>query len=354
MFAAAAIVLISACATQPSRPGPSSSGSGEKKGAAEEKPEWVTNPESRYPDDQYLSAVGIGDTANEAKAQAVSQLSQIFEVKVKSTFEGVEKYKEIIENDKKVQTSEEIAVTEEVRLESDQSLINVQYSDVYVGEDARNYAVAYIDRDKTADIYESRIDTFFDRVENFLSQAQSADRTSYRYVYLKNAILADQSATAFLNQLSIIKNERYSAIRYPYNRDRIYNRFDEVSEKMIFSVSVENDDNGKIASILKQLLSENNFKIADEGLYQAAGTIRFEEMPTDKNDYYVLKWYLSLDVIDDTGKVVITLDEQKRETAISEAAARSFSYAGIEEVVENKFILSFLEYLNNMVSMGRS
>jgi hypothetical protein len=340
VFAAAAVALMTACATQPSETASASTPVNKK--ATAEKPEWVTNPKSRYPEDRYLSAVGIGDTAREAKAQAVSQLSQIFEVKVKSSFEGVEKYKEIIENEQKVQTSEEIAVTEEVRLESDQSLINVQYSEVYVDEDGRNYAAAYIDRDKTADIYESRLDAFFDRVSNFISQARATDRMGYRYVYLKNAILADQAATAFLNQLSIIKNERYSAIRYPYNREQIYNRFDEVSEKMTFSISVENDDNGKITSILKQILSENNFSIAEDGLYRIDGSVRFEEMPTNKNEYFVFKWYLSLDVIDDTGKVVITLDEQRRETAISEEAARSFSYAEIEEVVKNKLTLRSL------------
>ncbi len=48
------------------------------------KPDWLANPKSVYPDDQFLSAVGAGDTRRAAENSAAASLSRIFESRIES------------------------------------------------------------------------------------------------------------------------------------------------------------------------------------------------------------------------------------------------------------------------------
>lgn len=347
LLIAAVFVLFFACAT----------GSGTTRSAAGDgtagEPVWVSSPEAEYPEAEYMSAVGVGDTLNEAKSQAASAISQQFQVKVQSSFEVSEKYKEIIESDKKLYSTE-TETREEIMLESEQELINLQYGESHTADDGRVYTVAYLNRNETANVYQTRLETLFKKVAYFISRAETAERVPVAYAYQRKAVFTDQTVTTLMNQLSIISTVRYKLVNIPYSREELYSTFDELSGQMVFSVVIRNDKDGKIESSIKQLLSENNFKLDDKSLYSVEGTVRFEEMPAEKEDYFVVKWYLSLDITDEKGVTVVSLDEDKRETAVSEAAARSFSYADIEKALKSKFIMEFLRYLDDMVSMSSS
>jgi hypothetical protein len=190
----------------------------------------------------------------------------------------------------------------------------------------------------------------FEKVSYYMEQAEAAASITYRYVYLKNGLLADRSAGNLMEQLRIIQRGAYRATEYPYDREALYSRFDAVSEEMTFAVSIQNDWKGQVASLIKEQLTENNFKVTgNTGLYTVEGKLRYEQART-KQEYEAIRWYLQIDVRDENDNTVVTLQESDRETAISLEAARSFAYSHVEEMLREKFMLAFLRYLEEMVS----
>jgi hypothetical protein len=141
------LLLLFSCAAQTKSSKKGSSG----------KPKWLENPKSVYPDTQYMTAIGEGDTHQAAQNMAAGNLSRIFEMKVKADETIMQRASELIRGNE-TKLEEQVNVEKHINIFSSQQLMNVQFADSYTNEYGRIFVLAYLNRMKTAEIYEEKID----------------------------------------------------------------------------------------------------------------------------------------------------------------------------------------------------
>jgi hypothetical protein len=311
-------------------------------------PDWILNPYNKYAESDYLATLGEGDTRRDAESNAAAALSRIFQTDVQVDSVAVQRYNEIAK-DGGYQTESERDITETVNLQSQQTLINVQYGDVYINDTGRYYIIAYINRSQTAQIYHEKINKNSEAVVNFLNSSNQSSGLLKKYAYIDAAYLFSSNNEMLLNQLSIISPGFKDSISMPYNHNDVLLQRTQIAEEMVFSVSIANDTDSKISNIITDMLSNRGFAVTDAFAPLAvAGNILVEPIQLN-NGYENVRWSLTVDLKDETGNILVSINKDQRETSISQAQAIAIAYNEMEELIDSKFMGEFVKYLDSFI-----
>ncbi len=113
-------------------------------------PSWINAPESAYPQNQYLSAVGLGRDAEQAKQVALANLSRIFSVSIaeeqidKSTFSTE-------------QGKSSTNITRFISAKANQQLQGASIKETYQDQQGQSYAIAVLPKMPTAKAFRESI-----------------------------------------------------------------------------------------------------------------------------------------------------------------------------------------------------
>ena len=164
------VTLLAGCAS-----GGSVSRSADESGSdGGDYPDWYLNPQSVYPDDTYLTAVGTGDSRRDAEQQALSSLSQIFEAEVSVDSRMSERYRELM-NSEGTMSESELQLAQTTNVQSNQTLLNVQFGEAAVDDSGRVHVIAYLERLPTAQVYRDLVMRNGQQVERFMTEADASD-----------------------------------------------------------------------------------------------------------------------------------------------------------------------------------
>ena len=348
------IIIIASCVSAPSNTGSSDTDSTETElpPPTETKggppPAWVQNPYNLYPEAEYLAVIGEGDTRRDAESNALGSLSRIFETNVQVDSVAIARYNEIAK-DGGYETEFEKSITETVNVQSQQTLINVQYGDIYLNDTGRYYIIAYISRNLTAQIYHEKINKNSEAVMNFLNSSNQASGILRKFAYIDAAFLFSVSNESLLGQLSIISPGYKNSIAIPYSHNDILMQRTEIAGQMIFSINIINDSDDKIANIITQLLSSRGFAVTDSFAPLAiSGNVLIEPVQLN-NDYENVRWTLTVDLKDETGNILVSFNKDQRETSVSQSQAIAIAYNQMESKIGSDFMGEFTKYLDSFV-----
>ncbi len=314
-------------------------------------PEWFLNPQSVYPDDTYLTAIGTGDSRRGAEEQALSGLSQIFEARISVDSRQSERYRELMSS-QGTMSETEIRLAQDSSVKSNQTLLNVQFGEAAVDETGRVHVIAYLERLPTARVYRDLIGRNGQQVGRFLNEADGSDDIIRRYAYVSAATVIAERNEILLDQLNIIAPGMGQTVQLPYVYDRVVQRKADLSANMTVSVSVDGDSQGRIVAILRQALSEERLPMVENNaVLSVAGAVRIEPIASNP-DFESVRWTLRLEMTTRDGRSLVNFDEENRASGISEEAARAFAYRDIETAVSRKFVAAMRSYFDGMV-LGR-
>jgi hypothetical protein len=310
-------------------------------------PGWFLDLNSEYPDSEYLAVVGEGDTRRDAESDAAGALTRIFKTEIKVDTTSIMRYHEL---DSGTESSAEVEreMEKEVTLGAEQTLFNVKYSDPFTDSRARVHVVGYIDRKETGRIYREKIDKNSTRIVSFMEQEQKNDGLITKYAFMDAAMLFGKNNEVLLEQLMIIHPVSKKMIELPYNIDELSERHSAIAKQMVFDVYVENDNENKVTDIVKNVLSEQGFSIGADGKLSVTGEVKIEPVQLD-NDYENIRWYLTLDMRDEHGTILVSFNKNQRETAINENEAIARGYREMAKNIEDKFMNEFVKHLDSLV-----
>ncbi len=338
------LVALVGCATAPGSGDSAMSSSS----PGDDYPEWYLNPQNVYPDDTYLTAIGTGDSRRSAEQQALSGISQIFEAQVSVDSRMSERYRELMSSQGTLSETE-LQLAENTSVQSNQTLLNVQFGEAAVDETGRVHVIAYLERLPTSQVYRNLIIRNGRQVEQFLAEADRSDDLIREYAYISAAAVVASSNEVLLNQLGIIVPGMGQTVQIPYVYDRLLQRRADLASTMRVSVSVEGDSQGRVTAILRQALSEERLPIVEsDAVLQVRGVVRVESIPSN-TDFESVRWTLSLDMTSRDGRSIVNYDKEDRASGISEEAARAFAYRDIDAVVSRDFITSLRSYFDGVV-----
>ncbi len=330
------MVIISACATA------------SKKAVA--PPEWLNNPYATYPEQLYLAAIGSGDSRAQAERNAAAKLAQIFETSVSVDETHRQRYKEITGSEL-MSFEDEFSMDRSVRLEAEQTLINITYADSYRDNMGQVHVLAYIHRMRTADIYENKIAENADKVNQLIAQSNNSGNQLIKYAAMNAAQAVANSNQILIDQLSIISPDSKEFLNLNYNMNSINQRVGELARDITFEIEIENDDNNQISILISDMLNDLGFMITTHGMLLIDGKIDFEETDLGRADGVVFVRYdLQLRVIDDYGNIIISMNERGREGHNNFHEARQRCLRTIQQKIDQALQNRLISYFDNLVA----
>ncbi|MBB6481106.1 LPP20 family lipoprotein [Spirochaeta isovalerica] len=316
-------------------------------GSSTRRPGWMDDKHSLYPEKDYMVEIGQGASLKDAKRNAAASLAQIFKTSIKVETTVQTRYKEFSSGGS-VQTSEETNFDENITQLADQELINVNFGESWTNELGQVHVIAYIDRQETAQIYRGRIMENDQTVRSFLSRSGEQSSLLRKYAYLDAAYVVAQANRGLREQLEIINMMMSRTVMMSYDLDDIRNSRRELAQSMTFRVFVENDVTGNVSAVIADELTSLGFVIDPAGLLSVSGSVSLETVKLD-NKYENMKYYLNIDIADEQGLPVVSLEENDRVSAMSLSDVENRAYLEIEKVVKKELVGKLIDYFDSFV-----
>ncbi|MGI9256667.1 MAG: hypothetical protein ACR2PY_07005 [Salinispira sp.] len=281
-----------------------------------------------YPEAEYLTAVGSGDTRRAAEEDAVGNLARIFGSEVAVDTRIVDTYRSLAADDTEY-TEREMELVDNIHVQARQELINVRFSEPVSDPSGLVSIIAYLNRDETGSIYADLIRANNKRIESFRESAESADSLMTAYARLNAAHVIAVVNERLGGQLQIIAPEMISpsgASLEDIERER-----QSLQSEMVFRVDVEGDDDGQIAAFIGEGISRLGFSTADDGLLAVQGSL---QLTMSSGRYETVIWNIVLNIVNEAGSIIATVEETNREQAAEANMARMLALRTVKTVVD--------------------
>ena len=313
-------------------------------------PEWIDNPKSKYPESLYLAAVGYGSSRRAAEADAMGSVARIFETDVQSNSKYTERWKELSNNN----TGEEISLfsenVKEVEMSADQNLINIEIGETFTNNVGRVYVLAYINRSRTSDIYDEKITQTDSKIKYYMNKAKSSSTVYQEYSFLSIASVYAFKNQQLLNQFSIISPMESQMVGIPDRFAKVQSDLREKASQISFSISIDNDENNVISNSVKEIISDLNFNIVDSGaMLQIDGAINFSAVNLKRKEEF-LRYEFLIDISDNAGNLVVSLNEKGRTGGINKVEVKSKSRRLIVKAVKKNLEKKIISYFDSLAN----
>ncbi|MDO9576746.1 MAG: LPP20 family lipoprotein [Candidatus Cloacimonadales bacterium] len=310
-------------------------------------PKWLGNPKSEYPENMYLSAIGEADSRSMAENMAAANLSKIFESNVKTDETYTQRYQELTKNG---QTSyeDQSDVTKNVNIQSGQTLINLEFGDSYTNDMGRVFVIAYLNRMKTGQIYEEKINENAAKIEYYQKLSNESSDLLFKYAALGAAAAISTNNEILLDQLGIIFPSAKEMLQLNYNHTDIMKQSSAIAKQISFQVKIKNDEDKKITILVEELMNDLGFVLSHEYLLYVDGTVLFEDTDLQREEKFV-RYELQLQVSDLYDNTILTLDTKGREGHISYPEARARAVRSVEKEIKKELKKKMISYFDSMV-----
>ncbi len=317
------------------------------KSFSQDKPSWIDTPQNNYPNVQFLTSVGVGDTRKGAENNALANLSTMFEASIKAENTITERYKELFAGESStMEKSSEVA--KDVTVSSSQTLSNVQFAESFTDKMGQCYVLAVLERVPTAKIYQKKMELNAQQITFYTTSAQNTNDDVMKFAYLNAASVISQMNEALKKQLVIILPGAQNEMKLQYDHNELMKQLSEAMKKIIFSVALTNDAGGKVATMVKELISTQGFVVSDKSVLAIVGDVHFEQIDLQRPEKYV-RWNYQLSVNDVKGNTVVTLSENGREGHLTYEEAKARSLRTIKEKIKISFAKEINKYFDGVV-----
>ena len=310
-------------------------------------PEWLKNPKAVYPEQMYLTAIGEGDSRNDAENMAAGNLARIFESNIKAEQTVNQRYMELTKNNK-TDFEEQTDVTKSVNIQSQQTLFNIQFGESYTDDVGRVSAIAYLNRMKTAEIYENKINKNAGRIDYFIGLSQKSDDPIFKYAAMSAASVVSSINELLLVQLTIIFPSAIDMLEIYYNHDKIIKDANTAAANVSCKIEIQNDEENKITIMLEELINDLGFVLSKENVLKIDGNILLEK--TDlKRDLEFIRYELQINITDNKDNVIVSMSEKGREGHISASEAEARAIRTLSKKINKNFKKKLIAYFDGMV-----
>ncbi|MEW6061722.1 MAG: LPP20 family lipoprotein [Bacteroidota bacterium] len=315
---------------------------------AQERPAWIDNPQSRYPSSKYLVAIGAGDTRKAAENAAAANLSQIFQATIKAEQTVNERYKELFTAPHQSTYEAQSDVTKNITISTDQTLYNVQFAESYTDNLGKVYVLALLERQPTAEIYERKMEENDKLMVKYIEHYQVSTDPIVRYANISAATVFSTINETLKQQLNIILPGATFTPKSGYDAVKVQQLLNEAKKNVPFSVSLTGDSDGKVTAIVKELLSELGFVVAEKGVLTVSGDVSFQEIDLKRPEKFV-RWSYKFSVVDNSQNTIISLNENGREAHVTYNEAVSRALRTMKQKIKTNFGKEINRYFDTMV-----
>jgi len=318
-----------------------------------ERPRWVDDPGRMYPFEMYISSVGTGDTPEAARNNAITGVAQVFKLDIKAQESILENYFET-GTDKELSMTRSSSVTKQINVTTNQNLKNVVIDKTWFSrKDARHYALAYIDRDQTAEIYLNDIKKADDDVVTYFNKFRDTDESvskMTRLAYLNKSMGQAASRDVLTQQLSTLSRGEASYTPKVPPTELISAR-NEARQRIKVSLKLEENKWPEFENMVREVLQSFGFSVVqDNSDFIVTGGLTMEHL--DREGFFV-RWQLDLHMSEKaTQTEFLTYSDGGREghQSFSEAERRAARTA--KDKIKSNFYKKIEDYLSSLIKVN--
>ncbi|WP_020403157.1 LPP20 family lipoprotein [Gracilimonas tropica] len=319
--------------------------SSSKNASGNRLPDWVLNPSREYNEQQYLMAVGSGNTLNDARSDAFANLSQIFQVEVDAE---QNLYTEVIDQDinNRIYSESTSELLNNVRLGTNQELMNTTILDSEIDANGTYYALAAMDRSETSRIYSQEISNNEMRINRIETNAGEETNILQKLMLLTQARSLAAANVVLTKQLNIIRGGAGTGDFATRTHARLQEKVRTVQQSAGVTINSRNATE-TVRSAVASVLQDAGFNITGsngDAILSAAVNFQRQRAELNRDDAEFVKWEL-----------VITLQDLESDrsfqTFMAEGRDGAPSYSDALKRADfsarNKIEKDFYTFLNN-------
>lgn len=319
--------------------------------AKNKMPEWITLPSGVYPAEKYMNGTGSGTNRETAALEAVRNLSSVFGQTVKSNTAASKKMERALSEGKVSFSSAENLqqnITSQIEAEN---LIGIEIAEYFYNKPEKKwYAVAILEREKTAAVYQKYIEKNDAAVRKAIKESEKNPGTFYGYSEICFAAEIASENDKLVKNLTVIDFESGSEISKKIvslqNTQLTKKKF---AENITIYVQISGDKDNKIKSAFQDIFSKYGFKTSPskKEKYNLEGKYSSEISQKGKIIYCV--YSLDLDFSDILqAESLFAINLKGREGSLSESDATNRTYRTLEKDIGTQFSKNFDSYINNL------
>lgn len=319
--------------------------------AKNKMPRWITLPSDVYPAEKYMNGTGSGKNRETAELEAVRNLSSVFGQTVKSNTAASKKMEQALSEGKVSFSSAENLqqnITSQIEAEN---LIGIEIAEYFYNKPEKKwYAVAILEREKTAAVYQKYIEKNDEAVRKAIKESEKNPGTFYGYSEICFAAEIASENDKLVKNLTVIDfesgNEISKKIVSLQNTQLTKKKF---AENITIYVQISGDKDNKIKSAFQDIFSKYGFKTSPskKEKYNLEGKYSSEISQKGKIIYCV--YSLDLDFSDVLqAESLFAINLKGREGSLSESDATNRTYRVLEKDIGTQFSKNFDSYINNL------
>lgn len=319
--------------------------------AKNKMPKWITLPSGVYSAEKYMNGTGSGTNRETAALEAVRNLSSVFGQTVKSNTAASKKMERALSEGKVSFSSAENLqqnITSQIEAEN---LIGIEIAEYFYNKPEKKwYAVAILEREKTAAVYQKYIEKNDAAVRKAIKESEKNPGTFYGYSEICFAAEIASENDKLVKNLTVIDFESGSEISKKIvslqNTQLIKKKF---AENITIYVQISGDKDNKIKSAFQDIFSKYGFKTSPskKEKYNLEGKYSSEISQKGKIIYCI--YSLDLDFSDVLqAESLFAINLKGREGSLSESDATNRTYRTLEKDIGTQFSKNFDSYINNL------
>ena len=272
IFSIISLFLIISCKTSPKS---------EKNSIPE--PQWITDKKGAFPDSEYLSQLGTGESATEAWNNSIAQLANYFNTNVKSLVEG----DTFLINEPDGQTRTTRTIQSSVVTKTDLELFALETAEPYYLEREKKwYCCAYINRKDTWNQYEPLVR---DQKNAFYSIYNLAEKENEPLEKIKIYTKAQDQSELFMACLYRATMFSKPFTDKAFGSDRaliasIPGLIQKQKNNCVFYIAAKDDFASTVSSCINKIFSGMGYTVSDskeKAYYIVDSAISYNEIVQD-------------------------------------------------------------------------
>jgi hypothetical protein len=315
-------------------------------------PEWVTMPSSSYPADTFFSAAGEGSDRESAELKAVQRIASLFGQNIVSV-STAKMLMEKTEKDKESTSSQSKSVSQDI-------LQNVNQDDV-IGVEIKEYwfdsvhtvwyALAVLDKQKTASLYYSMIKKNNSQIESLTGKASEKEAPLDAYGCFAFAEKIAENNDVYIKRLSVISAEGGKAMRAAsVPAVELRGKMKDIAAEIPVRIDIADDTDGRVAAALAEAAAAVGLNTSGRSdiRYSITGAVKYVDTENSTGSIKFCRYTLDCTLTDmQTGKKLFPYTVEGREGAGNAVEAGNRAEKALGKKIRSDFEQAFAGYLYN-------
>jgi hypothetical protein len=335
----------------------SGAGANSSRGNSRPEPAWVSSPDSVFSRAAYAAAVGYGGDRTIAEKNAFANLTNLFGQIIQGEQTATTKYSEAVLNGAVDRWAENTDISNAIKTSAElESLVGAEIRDYWYDGKTSHYAVAVMERAKTAVLYGDMIRSNEKIIEKLTAMSGTEKNSLDGYSRYRLAGTIADANRVFANVLSVVGSSNQDLVTGIKPGDM--KKGDDyrleaanIAKNIPIAVEIGNDSSRRLQGAFASAVNKAGFRSGgSNSRYRIRGDISFSpvDLPNQKNKF--VRYTLDASLIDtSTSDVLFPYTLSGREGHLTAAEAETRAVSAAERQINETYSALLTNYLSTLL-----